>query len=88
VDPGGSRLPPAGRCPVMQQWHGTRETSSGKFGLRVIMDGSRNCPQPAGRQLTVQKRHSARDAGFRDAVKKDRWSNRDSRRIRPGINLQ
>jgi hypothetical protein len=26
VDPGGSRLPPAGRCPAMQKWHGTRGT--------------------------------------------------------------
>jgi hypothetical protein len=27
VDPGGSRLPPAGRCRVVQKWHGARGTS-------------------------------------------------------------
>jgi hypothetical protein len=48
----------------------------------------RNWPQPAGGRLVVQKWHSTRDAGFRDAVMKDRRSNRDGGRIRPGINLQ
>jgi hypothetical protein len=36
VDPGGSWLPPAERCPIVQQWHGTREMPSGKFGPREI----------------------------------------------------
>jgi hypothetical protein len=48
VDPGGSWLSPAGRCPVVQQWHGVRETSSGKFGSRETVDHGRNWPQLAG----------------------------------------
>jgi hypothetical protein len=28
VGPGGSWLPPAGRCPAVQEWHGIRGTSS------------------------------------------------------------
>jgi hypothetical protein len=31
MDPGKCWLPPAGRCPAVQQLHGKRETSSGKF---------------------------------------------------------
>jgi hypothetical protein len=31
MDPEGSWLPPAGRCPAMQKWHGEKETSSRKF---------------------------------------------------------
>jgi hypothetical protein len=38
VDPGGSWLPPAGRCPAVQQWHGAREMSLGKFGPSEIVD--------------------------------------------------
>jgi hypothetical protein len=52
VDPRGSWLPPTERCPIVQQWHSTR------------------------------------NVGFRDAVMKDCWTNRDGGRIRPGINLQ
>jgi hypothetical protein len=33
----------------VQEWHGTRETSSGKFGPREIVDSGRNWPQLAGR---------------------------------------
>jgi hypothetical protein len=36
VDPGGSWLPPAEMCPIVQQWHGARETSSGKFCPRKL----------------------------------------------------
>jgi hypothetical protein len=47
----GSRrklLPPAERCPIVQQWHNVRETSSEKLGPRKIGDRRRNWPQPAG----------------------------------------
>jgi hypothetical protein len=37
VDPGGSWLPPAGRCPVVQLWHGARETSSGRNPERTVV---------------------------------------------------
>jgi hypothetical protein len=46
VDPGGSSLPPGGRCPFVQQWHGARETSSGKFGPGEIGDPEVNWPEP------------------------------------------
>jgi hypothetical protein len=49
LDPGGSWLLPAGRYPIMQQWYGARETSSGKFGPREIVDCGSNWPQPAGK---------------------------------------
>jgi hypothetical protein len=48
VDPEGSWLPPAGRCSIMQQWYGTRETSSGRFRPREIVDHRRGWPQLAG----------------------------------------
>jgi hypothetical protein len=31
VDPGETRLPPAGRCPAVQKWHGVKEISSGEL---------------------------------------------------------
>jgi hypothetical protein len=34
VNPGGGWLPPAGRCPAVQKWHGGRGTFLGKFGPR------------------------------------------------------
>jgi hypothetical protein len=39
---GGSWLPPAGRCPAMQQWHGEKENSSEKVEFRKILDCARN----------------------------------------------
>jgi hypothetical protein len=43
----------------------------------------------AGRKMSaVQKWHSAKDAGFRDAVMKNSLSNKDGGIIRPGVNLQ
>jgi hypothetical protein len=41
VDPGGIWLPSAGKCPVVQQWHGARETSAGKSAPREIVDRGR-----------------------------------------------
>jgi hypothetical protein len=38
VDPGRSWLPPAGRCPAVQPWHGARETSSEKLRPREYVD--------------------------------------------------
>jgi hypothetical protein len=78
----------AERCPLVQQWHGARETSSGKFGPREIVDGRRNWPQPAGGSSRVQKWHDAGDTVFWDAVMRGRRSNRYDGRIRPGIDLQ
>jgi hypothetical protein len=43
---GGSWLPPGGRCPIVQEWHGVRETSSGKFGPREVVDHARNWQPP------------------------------------------
>jgi hypothetical protein len=48
-DPGGSWLPPAGRCPAVQKWHGEREIFSGKFGPRETVDRERNWPSRAER---------------------------------------
>jgi hypothetical protein len=42
VDPGGSWLPPAGRCLAMQQWHGEKGNSAEKVAHRKIVDGARN----------------------------------------------
>jgi hypothetical protein len=39
---------PAGRCPVVQEWHGARGMSSGNSGPREFVDRRRNWPQPAG----------------------------------------
>jgi hypothetical protein len=47
VDPEGRWLPPAGRYPFVQQWHGARETSSGKFRPREIVNHRRNWLQLA-----------------------------------------
>jgi hypothetical protein len=44
VDPGGSWLLPAGRCPAVQKWLGEIGTSSGFFRPKEIVDGGRNCP--------------------------------------------
>jgi hypothetical protein len=41
LDPGGSQLPPAGRCPTLQKWHGGKETSSGELGPRRIVGPGR-----------------------------------------------
>jgi hypothetical protein len=46
VDPGGCWLPPAGRCPAVQQWHGGREMFPEKFGPREIVDRGRNLALP------------------------------------------
>jgi DNA repair exonuclease SbcCD ATPase subunit len=43
---GRSWLPPAGRCPAVQKWHGEKETSSGKFGPWKSVDGERSSPPP------------------------------------------
>jgi hypothetical protein len=49
-------------------------------------------PERIGRRRqetdTLQEWHGAGDAGFRDAVMKDRQSNGDGGRIRPELNLQ
>jgi hypothetical protein len=47
VDPEGSRLLPAGKCPVVQKWHGEKETASGKFGSRQVVNRGRNWPSHA-----------------------------------------
>jgi hypothetical protein len=54
----------------MQQWHGTREMSSGKFGPRGIVDCRRNWPQPAGGWSTVQEWHGAGDTIARDMTRR------------------
>jgi hypothetical protein len=46
VDPGGSWLSPAGRCPTVQKWHGEKETSSGEFGSWKSVNGKRSSPPP------------------------------------------
>jgi hypothetical protein len=46
VDHGGNWLLPAGRHPVMQQWHSARETFSEKFGLKKIVDHARSWLSP------------------------------------------
>jgi hypothetical protein len=46
VDPGGSRLPPAGRCLAVQEWHGTGRASSEKLGPRKIVDRARSSLPP------------------------------------------
>jgi hypothetical protein len=66
VDSGGNLLPSAGRYPVVQQWHGSREASSEKFGPREIVDLGNNWPQPAGGRLTVQLWHGTGDTIARD----------------------
>jgi hypothetical protein len=38
VDSGVNWPPPAGRCPTVQEWHGERGTSTGKFRARKIVD--------------------------------------------------
>jgi hypothetical protein len=48
MDPEGSWLLPAERSLVMQQWHGARETSSGKYGPRETVDCERNWTQLTG----------------------------------------
>jgi hypothetical protein len=45
VDPGGSWLPPAGRCPAVQQWHGAREISWEKLGPWKIVGHARSLLQ-------------------------------------------
>jgi hypothetical protein len=40
VNPGGSWLPPARRCPAVQQWHGVRGASSGESRHAQILDRS------------------------------------------------
>jgi hypothetical protein len=49
VEPGGTRLPPAGSCPAMQKWHGEKGNSSGRFGSRKTVDRGMNWPSPAKR---------------------------------------
>jgi hypothetical protein len=46
MNPGGSRLPPAGRCPTMQKWHGERGNSSRDLDPRKTVDHERSSPLP------------------------------------------
>jgi hypothetical protein len=57
-------------CPVVQQWYGARETSSGKFGPRKIVDCGRNLPQAAGGLPTIQKWHGAGDTMARASTRR------------------
>jgi hypothetical protein len=66
VYPGGGWLPPAERCPTMQQWHGARKMSSGKFRPREFADCGRNWPPPEWRWPAVQEWHGPRDTGVRN----------------------
>jgi hypothetical protein len=49
VDPEGSSLLPAGRCPAVQKWHGVKGNSSGRFGSRKTVNRGRNWPSPKER---------------------------------------
>jgi hypothetical protein len=42
ADSRGSWLPPAGRCPTVQKWHGEKGTSSGMFRPKEIVDCERD----------------------------------------------
>jgi hypothetical protein len=52
VYPGGSWLPPAGRCPTVQEWHGTGETLPGSIsGSRLREEsGEYGCITKAERE--------------------------------------
>jgi hypothetical protein len=42
MDLGESRLLPAGKRPVMQQWYGRKGNSFGELGPRKFVDGARS----------------------------------------------
>lgn len=64
-----------GECgSIMQQWHGTKEMSTGKFRPSEIVDQGWNWLQQARRWPAVQRWDSARDVGFMDAVMKNNKS--------------
>jgi hypothetical protein len=60
--PLGSWLPPAGRRSIVQQWHGARETSSGKLWTEAA----------AGRRMTHRAKVARRkEHGLQRQVKDD-----------------
>jgi hypothetical protein len=52
---GRSWLPPAGRCPAVQQWHGGKGTSLDKLRPRKIVDRARTKDDPLCRRGVVRK---------------------------------
>jgi hypothetical protein len=60
LNPGGSRLPPAWRCPAVQKWHGEKETSSGELGPRKIVSPGREGPYQTGSWPALQEWYSSR----------------------------
>jgi hypothetical protein len=59
ADPGGSRLPPAGRCPAVQKWHGTRNAVM--KDSRSNMDDERMRP---GINFQEEPKNYERSEGF------------------------